>query len=238
MKPKLLLLPFVLLSLNSFCQTNDNLISIQGNAIICEIPELFVTNISISSQDSLYSKCSDLLIENYNQIEMAFEKNGIPKKELKSGGINISESYSWTGRERKMNGYQGNISVILELPYNKQTLNTVINTLKNNEFPVSYNLSFKLSNSQKETLLKKAIELAIENAEKKANYIAESMGFKLSKIKDINFGYTSYKNDILTDDTNVFSMIEEEEVMEQDISLNPQKLEIKKTIGVVWIIEE
>ncbi len=232
---------FALLSLfgvNAFCQTDNNEIKVQGSAIIYETPELMVVNISVSAKDSIYSECSDKLVANYNLIEKAFVKNGISKKSLKSDGLNINESYSWSGRERKKDGYSGNISVELELPYDSNSLNIVMNTLKGNDFPVSYNLTFKLSKDQKEKLLQKSIELAIEDAKTKAKYIANSLNVTLSEIKDVNFGYTSYQNDLLTSETDIFFVLDEEEEVEQALNLNPQKMEIKKTLGIIWKIKQ
>lgn len=237
LKIRVLLVIAIMFSVNAFSQIENNLLKVQGKALIYEIPELMVVNISISSQDSIYSKCSEKLISNYNQIEKSFIKNGIPQKKLKSDGLNLNESYYWSERKRIKDGYKGNISVILELPYNSKSLNTVMNTLKGNGFPVTYNLSFKLSNEQKDKLLQKAIELAVEDANKKAKYIASSLNVKLSKIQDVNFGYTSYQSDLLTSDTDVFYVMDKEEV-EQALNLNPQKLEIKKTIGIIWTIEQ
>ena len=236
MKTRILFILLICISINTFSQISDNLLKVQGNAIIYETPELMVADITISAKDSIYSLCSDKLIEYYNLIEKSFVKNGISKNKLKSGGLNINESYSWSERERKMDGYMGTIKIILELPYNAMSLNTIIKTLRGNEFPVTYNLSFKLSNNQKEVLLEKAIELAIKDAKKKANYIAESMDLKILKVKDINYGYTSYQNDLLTNASEVFFVIEDEAELDQDINLNPQKLEIKKTIGIIWNI--
>ena len=64
------------------------------------------------------------------------------------------------------------------------------------------------------------------------------MDLKILKVKDINYGYTSYQNDLLTNASEVFFVIEDEAELDQDINLNPQKLEIKKTIGIIWNIEQ
>ena len=134
MKNIMLFVLISLLGMNAFCQTDNNEIKVQGKAIIYETPELMVVNISVSAKDSIYSECSDKLVQNYNLMEKAFMNNGISKKVLKSDGLNINESYSWSGRERKNDGYSGNISVVLELPYNPDSLNTVMKALKGNEF--------------------------------------------------------------------------------------------------------
>ena len=237
MKNRIVIALISLLGMNAFCQTDNNEIKVQGKAIIYETPELMVVNISVSAKDSIYSVCSDKLVANYNLMEKAFMNNGISKKDLKSDGLNINESYSWSGREREKDGYSGKISVVLELPYNSESLNIVMNTLKGNEFPVSYNLVFKLSRDQKEKLLQKSIELAIEDAKLKAKHIAISLNVTLGEIKDVNFGYTSYQNDLLTSETDVFYVLDEEEQVEQALNLNPQKMEIKKTLGIIWKIK-
>lgn len=240
MKSRILTIIFLLTAVSSFSQLQDNHLRVQGNAIISEIPELMLVDITINSKDTVYSKCSDLLVTYYNQLEKAFARNGISKENLKSSGLNITESYSWSQktRTREQDGYSGSLTVILELPYNSNSLNTVMKTLKNTGFPTAYYLSFKLSNQQKNELLKQSIELAIDDAKKKASYIAESLNIRLSKIKDINFGFSNYQDDILTNERTIFYIVEEEEESQQDLNLNPNKIEIKKTIGVIWNIEE
>ncbi len=221
-------------TLNTFSQIQNNLINIQGNAIISEIPELMVVYISVESQDSIYSKCSDKLINNYNILQKAFTENGISTT-LKSNGLEIDENYSGSYRDRKRDGYKGKIKVTLKLPYNSEALNNVMNTLKANKFPLNYDLAFTLSEDQKKRLLNEAIELAIKDASTKARIIAKSLNVELSEIQDVNFGYTNYKYDILVAETLELDDLEE---VGGKLPLNPKEIQIRKTIGIVWKIKE
>lgn len=67
----------------------------------------------------------------------------------------------------------------------------------NEQGAVNFHLSFKLSNEQKDKLLQKSIELAIEDAKTKAKHIANALNVNLGEIREINFEYVNYEEDML-----------------------------------------
>ena len=242
MKRILFVFVVVLFSVNTFSQIQNNLLKVQGKANLYDVPELMVVNMTINTQDAQYAKCAEKLVFDYSQIEKAFLKKGIPTTKLKSNNMDISETYSWSpDRERTKNGYRGFLSFVLELPYDKKTLNTVMQTL-NEQGTVNFHLSFKLSNEQKDKLLQKSIELAIEDAKTKAKHIANALNVNLGEIREINFEYVNYEEDMLRFETNMSDMIISEDAMvetkEPSLNLTPQTLEINKSLGIVWTIKQ
>ncbi len=239
MKTKILLALSIFISLNSFAQLEANVIRVQGNSIISEVPELMIVRITIISEDSIYSKCSEKLISNYNQIEKSFAKNGISKGELKSEGVNIDKKYSWQDKGRVEDGYQGTISADLKLQYSAENLKMVMKTLGNKLINFSYNISFDLSNEQKDKLLQQAIELAVKDAKSKAEYIAKSLNVELREIKDVNFGHSNGYGDLLRKNNEVYFVAEDSNSMSKEgINLNPKKVSVEKSIDIVWNISQ
>jgi uncharacterized protein YggE len=225
---------FLVFSLTALPQANKRLVKVQGNAIFQAIPELMLVNITLSAKDSVYSVCSDVLIDSYNALEKDFIKAGIEKENLKSDEISIGEdSRRLPGGEREKVGYSGSVSITLKLPHTPKLLNTVINTLSNGKHNASYYLRFKLSNKQKDDLLKDAIELAVKDAHTKAMHIANSLKVKLLEVKEVNFGYTSFNGDRLTPRIVAFG---EQRKGGDALDLNPQSIGVQKTIGIVWAI--
>jgi hypothetical protein len=224
-------------SMSVSSQVNENLLKIQGDAIIYAVPEVLIVNIPIQTKDSIYENCSKELINKYNQLKDALIKNNIDEKSIKSDKLSINENYSYLSHERKFDGYVGSINVTIELTYTANKLNSIINTLKNESFKFGYNLSFKLSENQKNTQLEKAIELAIRDAKNKADIIAKSINITLVGIQEINFGYTNSRNDLLiVENEMVFSIMDDD--VEMEINLNPQMISIHKSIGIIWKIEQ
>ncbi len=228
----------LLLSVSVFSQVKNNQLKIQGEAVLYETPEILIVNIPIHTKDSVYEECSNRLIYTYDKLKWALSEKGIKEELIRTDRFNIQENYTWTSNQRKFDGYVGNLNVTIELEYTVKTLNTIINVLNKDSFNFGYNLNFKLSEIQKSTLLEKVIDLAIKDATNKARIIANSLNVKLSEIKEVNFGYTSTRYDLLIVEDDMELEVLDSEVGGNKLSLNPQQLSIRKSIGVVWLIEQ
>jgi uncharacterized protein len=229
------------LLLSSLClsaQLSGNLLKVQGQSVISETPEDMTINITVKSKDSVYEKCSDKLIARYNKLIYELVQAGIEKDIIQTGNIDINEIFNWEDRTRKFEGYNGTISIYISSKYDQKRLNSIIKSLKSNDLNLSYNVLFQLSTEQKDKLLQKSIENAIKDATNKAEIISHSMGLKLTGIKEINFGYVSPEIDNLTQESLAFCV--EGEVLGEsttsDLMLNPQKMEVVKSIGIIWEI--
>ncbi len=234
---KLIGLLFLITSSTAIFAQKNNVIKVQGEAVVKEIPEKMVVSIPLDAKDSLYAQCSSKLVKTYNELKMVLIKSGIKQETIKTSNINISDAYKWVDRERKPDGYVGNMSVTVKLDYSDKTLNDIIKALKSDAFHFGYSIAFELSEEQKDTLLTKAIDLAVKDAENKAQLLAKSLHVTLGQIKEVNFGYTSVSNDILTPKRQFSFMMDEEENVE-DLELNPQLLSISKSVGIIWGIEQ
>ena len=240
MKKSLLIITILVLSITCFAQLKDNVLKIKGNAILHQVPEIMYVNIPIGVSDSLYENCSIKLSKIHKILEGRLVKNGIKESNIKTDNLSVGEKIKWTKEGRVQDGYQGSVSMKLEMRYSLKKLSIVINTLKDKEFNFGYDISFGLSEEQKSKTLEKSIELAIDDAKMKAQIIAKKMDIKLLEIKEINFGYSSENFDILTlEDEAVFCVMGEEEADEEiSINISPEKIKIAKSINVIWKIEK
>lgn len=236
MKIRILCFLTYLCAFSIYAQKNANLIKVQGNAQVYDTPELLVVNMSLKSKALQYDECSDQLVSNYNQLEAAFQKSNFDKTKLKSSGVNINENTTWYQGKSKKEGYNGSMSVTLEVPFANKSINTIMNTIKKLEFSVPYSLNFKLSEAQKKKLLEETIAMAVNDAKSKATHLATALGVKLGKVKEVNFGYTNSNDNILVPE---YSRMESVNMKSgKNLNLNPQKIQIKKSVGVVWKIEQ
>ena len=233
----LIISAFLLISLNLFSQINGNLLKVEGESILSETPEEMCVGIPVNSKDSIYSKCYDKLIEKYNFLILELTKNGISKEIIRTNRLNIEESYNWNEKERKSDGYVGLLEVSITLKYTPENLNKILKSLNNNSYNILYAISFQLSQEQRNILLEKAIQEAITDAKNKAKTIAESLNLKLVEIKEINFGFNSDINDPLVNRKQI-RYVAACVADNQNLQLNPEKLEIQKSIGIIWRIEK
>ena len=240
MRKSVLTFIILALSLTCFAQLKDNVLKIKGSAILYQIPELMYVNIPIRVSDSLYENCSYKLAKIHKDLKHRLIKNGIKKTNIKTDDLSVGEKTKWTREGRIPDGFQGSVSMKIEMKYSQEKLSVVINTLKDEVFNFGYNVDFGLSEEQKAKTLEKSIELAIDDAKVKAQIIAKKMNIKLLEIKEVNLGYSGGGFDILTPEDNViFCLEEEEEDSEEKIEINisPKKIRVNKTINVIWKIE-
>ena len=220
-----------------FSQVAGDQLKVQGESVISATPEEMVVNIPILVKDSLYSKCSDQLMAKYNDLVSDLNKNGIKKEIVKTDRMQITENYKWSSEGQKFDGYAGTINVLIELKYDVLTLNKIIKTLSGKDMKLTYNVQFQLSKEQRETLLQKSIENAIGDATNKANIISKSLGLKLIGVKDVNFGYVSSGNEVLAPMYKMRMSVSDSRGPEASINeLNPQEIDISKSIGIIWYI--
>lgn len=221
-----------------FSQEKNNVLKVQGEAIFQVAPEILVVNIPIQVKDLVYENCSKQLVTKYKLLKDALVKNNIKEEAIKSDNLSVNENYTWDQRERKFDGYIGSLRVTVEQEYTVEKLSAIIETLKSEEFKFGYNISFKLSEKQKSEQLEKAINLAVEDATNKAKIIAGAMDIKLGEIMEINFGYSAPTYELLTrveSKTMMYNVQDEEGGLKLD--LNPQLIQIQKSIGVIWKID-
>jgi len=237
MKTKLVVL-FVLLAgiTNLSAQLNDNVLKVEGEAIVYETPENMNIDIPLSVKEDNYAKCAKQLTERYNKLVAEFGKIAIDKSLLQTSNYSIQENYIYENNTRKFDGYNGNITINLEKKYDVDVLNNIINVLTVSDSKPSYSVTFNLSPQQKEKMKKATIEKAIADGKNKASIIAESLGLKLSAIKEINFNYPSASASPFQAETRMTLLKVNESA--SGLQLTPQMTEIRETIDIIWQIEQ
>ncbi len=225
----LLLHPFL-----SPAQGYPSVMKVQGQARVFAIPEMLEVNIPVQVKEATYEACSSQLVTTYNDLSTALIKAGINKDEIKSSGLNIQEYYNYYERERKLEGYTGNIQISIKLAHSDEKLQSIMRTLRDERFKFGYNLGFSLSEKQKETLEAEAIKNAIADATMKGTSIVNGLGMKVVSVHEVNYGYTTGNQDILTRENVYMAKADMEQT--GDLQLNPQLQEVYRNVGIIWHI--
>lgn len=237
MKTRLIILFVVLAGLSGLsAQLKDNVLKVQGEAMVFETPENMNINIPLSVKDNNYAKCAKLLNEKYSKLVQEFGKINIDKSLVQTSNFSINESYIFDNNEQKFDGYVGSININIEKVFNTNMLNSIINLLNSGDFKLSYTVSFDLSPQQRDKLSKMTIENAIADAENKANLIVKQLGLRLGEIKEINFNYPSASISPTLSESVILSRVSAEKA--SGIQLTPQLQQIRETIDIIWQIEK
>ena len=174
------------LAAKSYSQEFSSL-TVEGKAIIKEIPENILISISLTSTNPDYGECSDNLIKASNDLQKDLITRNINSKSIKANRFSVQEDYEYQSGERIKKGYQGVIELTIEDKFSNQMLNSIMEIMKKAEYKFGYSVEFTLSDLQKQNLINYAIENSVSDAKQKAEIIAKSSGIDLVKIKSITY---------------------------------------------------
>lgn len=236
MKTRLIVLFVLLTGLSGLsAQLTENVLKVQGEAMVFETPENMIINIPIRIKDKNYTKCTKLLNEKYTKLVQALGKINIDKSLIQTGNYSIDEITD-SNNEQKISGYTGSMDICIEKVYNIQLLNAIIELLNSGDFKLTYTVEFDLSPQQRDKLSKLTIENTIADAENKANHIVKQLGLQLGEVKEINFSQPSTIISPTLSESVILSRSKEEKT--SGLHLTPQLMQIRETIDIIWLIEK
>lgn len=229
------------LTWKSYSQEFSSL-TVEGKAIIKEIPENILISISLTSSNPDYGVCSDNLINASNNLQKDLITQNINSKSIKANKFSVQEDYDYQTGQRIKKGYQGIIELTIEDKFSNQLLTTIMEIMKKAEYKFGYSVEFTLSDVQKQNLINYAIENSVSDAKQKAEIIAKSAGIELVKIKSITYP-NEYK--LYDFEADMFNRVKYRApriaamaLPSEDnsgISVNQEEVAIEKTVTIEWI---
>lgn len=204
---------------------------IKGEASAKAVPEMMSIRIPLQAKADTYEQCNETLMRTYNELTRALQKAGIDKQLIKSSRLQINQHYTWVDRERKPDGFTGDMSLHLKLPHTHDNLNRFTKAMTSESFNFGYQLNFELSEKQKSDLEETAIKAAVEDARSKASLLADELGVRIISIKEVIYGIDAQTNHPFMRSDNAKLSVEIEE-----IDLNPDAMEFQKNVTIIWSI--
>ena len=206
-------------------------IQVQGQATVSAIPEMMNVRIPVEAQALEYQDCVAKLTSVYNKLEKAIVEAGYSKESLKSSGLSVNERYTYNGQKRQKDGYSGSMSIQLEMKHTDRSMNDIIKVLGRPEFNFGFSLSYKLSEKQQKELSTAALKGAVSDARMKAFTMVEAIGKDLGGVLLMNYNTQSAPSPVRYD-----SMMKAESGSIQDVSLNPNEIEISRSVIIHYSI--
>ncbi|MFN2429204.1 MAG: SIMPL domain-containing protein [Cryomorphaceae bacterium] len=223
-------------SLFSFAQSDNGVIKVKGEAVVSAVPENMELTIPMEVSDSSYEACNEKVAQMYNELQRALIKSGIDESKITSIGISVRPDYHYQGRgEKKLIGYNGNVSMQIDEKHTDKNLNAILKTLRNDKFSFGYSVSFDLSDSQRDFMREEAIVKATADARKKAELLASSLSVGLAQIREISYGFSDQGTSPLVYRSEAKMM--DSSGME-DVEINARKIEITRQVSVTWNINQ
>lgn len=229
-------------SLNGqFLGQSDNSLRVTGVSIAKEIPDIIELKLSIGYGSLNYTTCSDSLLIISGNVSDVFVQNGIKKEDLRVSKIAINENHVYEGGTRTKQGYIGNIIITLHDQYSQNLVKSIFEAIGSLNDPVEFNVSFSLSEEQKEKLRRLTLEKAIVDANEKAQIIAKQSNTELVKINKIDFqnntgyGLNDY-DDELAFEEELLAITRRAEVY-SGLEFDPKEISIARSVVIEWTIK-
>ncbi|MCD6313007.1 MAG: SIMPL domain-containing protein [Thaumarchaeota archaeon] len=123
--------------------------------------------------------------EKASAIISAMEELGISRDDLKTSSITVSPRYDWEQKPPKLVDYEASYSLTVRVR-DITLVGKVIDAAFSAGADKMYGLQFTISEGKKSELLNEAIKAAIDDAMRKAEAAASSLGLKVVKVESIS----------------------------------------------------
>lgn len=210
-------------------------LQVNGYAVLSIPPDSIELKITLETVSKEYPSAVKTNAKSLSTLKNSLFGANIREEELKTSGYTVNTRYE---NQRQPNGEYKNVftgycvitSLKLDIAYNMEKLNAVINAITTSGAECEYNIRFYVSNQQE--VKNKLIALAVEDAKTKAGLLAQAAGVELIGIESITYdkniadaySQTDYRPRMMA-------------AANDSISVEPESVVIKDKVNIIWEIQ-
>lgn len=210
-------------------------LQVNGYAMLSIPPDSIELKITLETASKEYHSAVKTNAKSLSTLKNSLFGANIREEELKTSGYTVNTRYE---NQRQPNGEYKNVftgycvitSLKLDIAYNMDKLNAVINAITTSGVECEYNIRFYVSNQQETK--NKLIALAVEDTKTKACLLAQAAGVELVGIESI-----TYDKNI----SDAYSPTDYRPRMmaasNDSISVEPESVVIKDKVNIIWEIQ-
>lgn len=167
---------------------NTRTLTVTGQGRVETAPDQVILSFSLSAEGYAYQGTVETLNQKVEKLRAAAESFGVGRSQLKTGNFSIMPKYQYheRTREREFRGFTAGHDLRLEIPFDKDTLNSALNAIAKSGSDASFNIRFAVADT--EALKKRTLQAAVADATAKAGIIAEAAAVRLGGIVRIDYG--------------------------------------------------
>ena len=211
-------------------------LQITGKGKLAIAPDIIIISFNAEAHEWEYEKTISSLNNKVEELRTTIENEGVARKSLKTKDFSIRKETTWNKKTEKyeFNGFKASHSLELELPIEKNIINSLLGQIAKNLDSLDFGITFGVKEAEKhqQQLILRAIDKAKENA----SLISVATGVELKEILNIDYSfreitirseqynYPMYKSDMLMETANATPDFE------------PDDIDVTETITVTWRI--
>lgn len=170
--------------------TSERYIRVSGSGEVAVVPDIAYINIGVHSEAEDVSSALEANNTQSTELTEALKAEGIEEKDIQTANFNVYPQTRYDNMGQPVGtSYVVDNTVyvtVRDLANLGKMLDTAISAGANNIYGISFDIA------DKETVLAQARELAIKDAEAKAQSVAEVAGVKLGQILSIDVSTPTY----------------------------------------------
>uniref|UniRef100_UPI0040499F38 SIMPL domain-containing protein n=1 Tax=Flavobacterium sp. TaxID=239 RepID=UPI0040499F38 len=176
----------------------DNSIITQGKASVKVIPKSIIFNISLETLDLDFKVSSDQAMSKISDLKKRLKAVGIPENLLKTQSFSVNEKTKYNNQTQKPDfiGFETRVQLGILMNYEDFDVDKVFKILKD-DFQADFNMAYTLDENQSESVQEQVMQLAIEDAKYKAEFIAKASGFKIGRVIKAQYGDSKVISDFI-----------------------------------------
>ena len=164
---------------------NPRILTVTGQGNVDAPADKVVLAFNVSASQHRYSESVMVLNEKVERLRQVITHQGLSPGDLKTTSFNISPNYELVNGQRVLSGFAARHGLRLELPFDKQRLNAMIDGLAGSGSESNFSITFTVEDTA--ALQKSALQAAVADAAGKAAVIAEAAGVQLGGILKIDY---------------------------------------------------
>ncbi len=240
-KLTLIFLAFVSLLSVGYSQNTQNekpTLYVSGSAQISVKPDLGILNISVSEIKMKMSDAIKSLSEKSNYYNDLLKKMGYNEKDIKTTSFSVYKNKVYRNNEYVDSGFVASQIIRLEFVYNQQVLQKIVNDFSKSDKPIDFSFDFTISEELKKKTQNQLIENGVNDANSKAQIIANASKMKIKSIKSIAYGNAGIDSNInLADPRQKMVAYANSNYESQAFNFTPNDIIFQDNVTMEFILE-
>lgn len=209
-------------------------LTVTGRGTASADPDLTVLSFGVVGRDPSYSASVEDLNGRVEALREDLEAAGVERTRLKTTSFDVRDDrrYDRDTDKHIFVGYEASHRLRLELPFDKELLNSVLTRVAQSASEAAVTISFDVSD--KESLRREAMRAAVADARESARTLAEASGATLGEILRIDYSYVEIRTRRFSYGYASASAMYDAASPAPDVE--PEALDAEEGVTVVWEI--
>jgi len=162
-------------------------LKVVGNGRVDAKPDIAVLSFTVRARAEQYGDCVAELNSRTEELRRSMELSGLERADLKTSDFSVDTDTKYEDGESVFVGYTASHRMRIELPMDRDLLNTALQKVAESESEAEIQIQFSVKDN--DTLRKRVIAKAVEAAKENAAILAGAAGVKLGKLEQIDYSY-------------------------------------------------